>query len=182
MIGKTEEDVGGEKRFFVDTNILAYAFDESEKRKREICANLVRAGFQGESNLYLSNQILGELFVVLTRKVARPLSKEKASTIVRGFIDSPKWSKMNYDHLTVGRALDYLENASISFWDLLLAETMRDAGVSTLYTENIRDFRKIPWINTVNPMISGKGLTKAASKHAAKEATSHGEKEIKETL
>ena len=90
-----------DKRHFVDTNILAYAFDQSEKKKRKICAKLVRAAFQGESNSYLSNQILCELFVVLTSKVAKPLSNEKASTIVRGFIDSAKWNKTNYDHTTV---------------------------------------------------------------------------------
>ncbi len=141
---------------FVDTNILVCAFDQSEKKKRQICEKLVRTTFQGESNSYLSNQILGELFVVLTNKVAKPLSKEKASTIVRGFIDSLKWNKTNYDHSTVRRALADAETINISFWDLLIAETMRDAGVRVLLTENTKDFSKVPWIKAINPMTTQK--------------------------
>lgn len=138
--------------FFVDTNILAYAYDQSEKRKRELCSKLVRSAFEGEANLYISNQILAELFVVLTKKVARPLSRDKASVIVRGFIDSERWNKVNYDHLTVGRALHDQSSLDVPFWDLMIAETMKDAGVVHLYTENKRDFEKIPWIKTVNPI------------------------------
>ena len=148
--------------FFFDTNILAYAFDQSEKKKRKICANLVRSAFQGESNSHLSNQILGELFVVLTKKVAKPLSKEEASTIVRGFIDSAKWKKVNYDHTTVRRALDDAENINVSFWDLLIAETMRDAGVIVLFTENIKDFGKVPWIKALNPIVPEKSSIQKA--------------------
>ena len=140
--------------FFVDTNILAYAYDRSDKRKRAICAKLIRSAFEGESNFFVSNQILAELFVVLTRKVANPLSSEDAGTIVRAFIDSQKWTKINYDFMTVRRALDDARNmgAYSSFWDLLIAETMRDSGVKTIYTENLRHFEKIPWVNAVNPM------------------------------
>ena len=145
-----EPDVVGPT--FVDTNILAYAFDQSEKKKRKICEKLVRDTFQGESNSYLSGQVLGELFVVLTKKVANPLSKEKASTIVSGFINSSRWKKINYDHTTVRRALIDAETINISFWDLLIAETMKDAGVNVLLTENIKDFDKVRWIKTINPI------------------------------
>ncbi len=100
MSGETNDDIP----FFVDTNILAYAYDQSEKKKRKICGKIVRAAFQGESNSYLSNQILGELFIVLTNKVAKPFSKEKACAVLRGFIDSPKWNKANYDHTTIRRS------------------------------------------------------------------------------
>jgi len=144
----------GERRrtFFFDTNVLAYAFDQSEKKKREICSRLVRGAFQGESVCYLSNQILGELYVVLRTRVTNPLSKEQAGIIVRGFIDSPKWNKVNYDHLTVRRALSDGESINVAFWDLLIAETMKDAGVSLLVTENVRNFRKISWIKPLNPV------------------------------
>ena len=142
---------GSEEAFF-DTNILAYAFDESDERRKEKCEAVVRAGFQGDNVCHVSNQILGELFVVLTRHARRPLSKEKAAVIVNGFVDSSKWIKINYTHLTVKRALLDLENINTSFWDLLIAETMRDAKVRTIYTKNERDFGKIPWVRVVNPL------------------------------
>jgi predicted nucleic acid-binding protein len=142
----------GEERTFFDTNILAYAFDESDDKRRKLCEKLVRSGFQGEANCYISNQVLAELFLVLTRYVERPVSMEKAAMIVSGLTDSPAWKKINYTHLTVKRAIEDLRTVHASFWDILIAETMRDAGVKTIYTENLRDFGKIPWIRVENPM------------------------------
>ncbi len=151
-MGKEMNFMKGEEGAFFDTNILAYAFDESDEKRREPCEKLVKTGFQGDAVCYVSNQVLGELYVVLTRHVRRPLSKEKAAVIVSGLIDSPKWNKINYTHLTVRRALADFEMFKTSFWDVLIAETMRDAGVRTLYTENEKDFKKIPWVQVMNPI------------------------------
>ncbi len=139
---------------FIDTNILAYAFDESDEKRRRPCADLVRAGFEGDAQYCISNQVLGELFMVLTKHVGSPISRERASVVVSGFVDSPKWKKVNYTHLTVKRALEDLQTINISFWDVLIAETMREAGIRTVYTENEKDFRRIPWVRTENPLLN----------------------------
>ena len=149
MKGSGEKE---EHEAFFDTNILAYAFDESEARRKQKCESLVRSGFQGDAICHVSNQVLSELFVVLTKHAARPLSKEKAGVIVNGFVDSSKWVKMNYTHMTLKRVLFDLETINAPFWDLLIAETMREAKVRTIYTENERDFAKIPWVKVVNPL------------------------------
>ena len=144
-----------QKSSFFDTNILAYAFDESDERRRKPCADLVRAGFQGQIGCCVSNQILSELFVVLTSHIGKPLPREKAAVIVSGFIDSLKWTRTNYTYLTVKRAFEDLQTINTaSFWDLLIAETMKEAGLRTLYTENVRDFKNIPWIEVNNPVAS----------------------------
>lgn len=142
----------GDEAAFVDTNILAYAFDESNEKYRKLCSEIVRDGFEGDAQYYLSNQVLSELFVVLTKHVGKPLSKERATIIVSGFVDSSKWKKLNYTHLTVKRVLQDLQTINTSFWDALIAETMREAGIRVVYTENERDFRKIPWIQVKNPL------------------------------
>jgi predicted nucleic acid-binding protein len=77
---------------------------------------------------------------------------KKASTIVRSFIDSPSWTKLNYDHRTVSRAVADSGSTSAHFWDLLIAETMRDAGVKRIYTENVKDFEGVSWVEPVNPL------------------------------
>ena len=139
---------------FFDTNVIAYAFDRSDERKRQPCQRLVRLGFQDDLSSCISNQVLGELFLFLTKKVVRPLTRKVAGTIVRGFIDSPRWKKLNYSHLTVRRALEDAGTINASFWDLLISETMRESGVTRLYTENETDFRKIPWVEVLNPLRS----------------------------
>ncbi len=39
----------------------------------------------------------------------------------------------------------------MSFWDSLLAATMKENNIFNIYTENIKDF-KVPWINAINPV------------------------------
>jgi predicted nucleic acid-binding protein len=144
----------------LDTNILAYAYDKSDPKRRKICERLVRSGFEGDSPYYVSGQVLGELYVVLTRSVTKPLPKEEAGLIVDAFVDSPNWGKLNYDHLTVKHALEDLRTINTSFWDIMIAETMKEAGIGTLYTENEKDFREIPWINVVNPFAAENPTTR----------------------
>jgi predicted nucleic acid-binding protein len=152
MRGSSQQKEEQDQGTFFDANILAYAFDDSEASRREKCTSLVRSGFQGDAVCLVSNQVLSELFVVLTKHAKKPLPKEKAGIIVNGFVDSSKWIKINYTHLTVKRALIDLEAMNVPFWDLLIAETMREARIRTIYTENERDFAKIPWVEVVNPI------------------------------
>ena len=137
----------------LDTNILAYAYDRSDAKRRKICGKIVKSCFLGESRCYVSGQILGELYVVLTKKVAKPLSNAQAALIIDGFVDSPNWGKLDYSHATVKRTVEDLKTVGTSFWDMLIAETMRDAGVRLLYTENEKDFEMIPWVTVKNPLL-----------------------------
>ncbi|MDG7008030.1 MAG: hypothetical protein JRN06_07275 [Nitrososphaerota archaeon] len=150
-------------RTFFDTNIIAYAFDRSERAKRLVCKELVDMVFSGESPGALSNQVLAELFVVLTQKVGKAVSKAKAGAIVRGLLDSSTWSKLDCDSGTVARAAADSATMPNHFWVLLIAETMRDGGVGRIYTENVSDFQGVPWIEAVNPFAArrkpGKGET-----------------------
>src|SRR4051812_42186635 len=61
------------EREFVDANILVYAFDASAGIKQAAAAKLLER-LWNEDNGCLSVQVLQEFFVVVTRKVARPLS------------------------------------------------------------------------------------------------------------
>ena len=42
----------------------------------------------------------------------------------------------------------------VPFWDALIAASMLDAGISSIVTENERDFRRVPGINVINPFRS----------------------------
>ena len=46
----------------VDTNILIYAFDARDKKKKETASKLLRDAFLGEHSLIVTNQILFPLF------------------------------------------------------------------------------------------------------------------------
>ena len=54
---------------FVDTNVLVYAFDKSSSPKKLVAQRLMNE-LMAEDRLRVSTQVLQELFVTLTRKVA----------------------------------------------------------------------------------------------------------------
>lgn len=134
-----------------DTNILVYAYDESEKEKRQIAEKLVEDVFLGNINGILSNQILSELFYVLTEKINKPLKKEIAAAIIRKYILSSKWHMVNYTSVTVLRAALSASQHNNSFWDTLISETMKENGIVQIITENEKDFKNIPGIRVRNP-------------------------------
>jgi len=136
---------------FLDTNIIAYAFDESDPNKKKICEELVEKAFKGEITGCVSNQVLGELFMVLTKKVRRPVPKATARIVVESLIDSVNWVKINYDHNTVKKSIEKSRTINVPFWDILITETMKENGIVKIYTENERDFKKIHEIKTINP-------------------------------
>ena len=133
---------------FIDTNIIAYAYDKSEPRKHLKCVKIIEQGFMGEKNFYISNQILAELASVLLNKIQKTLPEKDVKEIIEEFNLSNEWKKLNYTTSTVEKAV----TATTPFWDSLIAETMKENNISTIYTENTKDFKKISGINTINPV------------------------------
>ena len=69
-------------RIFLDTNVLVYAYDTSDPLKQKRAQDILRSGMLSGSAL-VSAQVLGELFVVLTRKIPQPLMIADAIGVVR---------------------------------------------------------------------------------------------------
>jgi predicted nucleic acid-binding protein len=136
---------------FYDTNILVYAYDESESKKRQVAEKLVESVFSGEVKGVLSNQILSELFYVLTEKINKPLSKEIAAKITRKYVISDKWKKLDYTNSTALKATLSSSYYNSSFWDTLVAETMKENEIVQIITENEKDFKVIPGLKVINP-------------------------------
>ena len=107
--------------------------------------------FAGEIKGSLSNQIISELFYVLTEKINRPLEKEIAAEIAKKYVVSDKWQKVDYDSTTALKAALSSAHYRTSFWDTLVAETMKENEIGEIYTENEKDFRPISGIKMINP-------------------------------
>ena len=132
------------------TNILIYAYDLSESRKRKLCKQIVKDVFSGKEVGVVSGQILVELYNSLTRKLAVPAGS--ASKIVESFILSNNWLKINYNENTIKTALRSSLAFKAPFLDTLIAETMKEPGLNTIITENEKDFIRIPGMRVINPI------------------------------
>ena len=135
--------------FLLDTNILIYAYDKDEVEKSKKAEELLAKCFLGELDLSISNQNLAE-FVYATTKKSK-LNFDQAMTNVRDIFNSKTFKKINYTSETVISAIAIAKEFKTSFWDSLLAATMRENGIFNIYTENVNDF-EMPWIKAVNPL------------------------------
>ena len=66
---------------FFDTNVLVYAHDAGEPRKREVARGLILEHL-GADTLCTSTQALAEYFSVVTRKGEAPLSGQAAAWLI----------------------------------------------------------------------------------------------------
>ena len=136
--------------WFVDTNILVYAFDASEEKQKK-AQEILQACWEGKTQFAISLQNLTELFVVLTRKVKNRLSVTEASHIVTLFLTNENWKKLAPKETTIALALRLTHNFSVPFWDSMLAAVMIENNIQHIYTENVKDFANAPGIVVKNP-------------------------------
>ncbi|MCL5424006.1 MAG: PIN domain-containing protein [Candidatus Marsarchaeota archaeon] len=136
---------------FIDTSVLVYAFDNANQKKHAITTNLINNILNKGGRVIISNQVLLELYNVLTRFISKPLAAEEAKSIILDFFDSQDWIKLDYSTSTTKRAITVATDIKVSIWDVLIAETMRENDIYVIVTENEKDFRRIPGITVENP-------------------------------
>lgn len=134
--------------FLIDSNIFIYAFEKEENYKKDKAKRLLNECLSGVRQFTISSQNLSEFVSVTTRK--GKLSIDEAKNFIIKAAEFEGFKKINYSAETIVFALDFVQQFKMSFWDSLLAATMRENGIFNIYTENTKDF-KMPWINAVNP-------------------------------
>ena len=137
-----------EELFLIDSNILVYAYEKEESIKKDEAKNLLKECLLGVKQFAISIQNLSEFVFVTTKK--GKLTIDEAKYFVIKMAQFEGFKKINYSAETIPLALDITQQFKTSFWDSLLAATMKENGIFSIYTENTKDF-KIPWINAVNP-------------------------------
>ena len=135
----------------LDTNILVYAFDNSLPTKQDAARHLLKNALIENGEFSVSIQNLSEFFAVVTSKIQKPLAKQLAAQIVQKLLKFAGITKIAPQPETVAKAVQFCSAQNADYWDALLAATMLENNVFTIYTENEKDFRQIPGINVINP-------------------------------
>lgn len=134
-------------RDFVDTNVLVYAVDDAEPAKRDRARSILGAD-DAASRLVLSTQVLCEFYVVVTRRLQRPLPAGDAAEAVR---ELSKLAVVGSDADLVGDAVRLSIEAQLSLWDALVVEAARVAGCERVLTEDLSDGAEIASVRIENP-------------------------------
>ena len=132
---------------FVDTNVLAYAYDGDSPAKREIARRVLN----DLGGAVISTQVLLELYAVLTRKLGLP--QETAYQAVDALMDL---EVVPTDARLVSDGLRLSVDSNISHWDALIVVAAVRAGCDTLLTEDLSHGQVIEGIRIVNPFAAGR--------------------------
>ncbi len=133
--------------FLIDSNLLVYAYEDDVVRSepaRQLIASLSR-----KNQASVSVQNLAEFSNVAAGKKKNVIPLAEAQTALAFF--SENLNVLPYGLKTVSSALALVQSHGTPFYDALLAATMIENGIATIYTENVKDFERIPGIKAVNP-------------------------------
>lgn len=131
-------------RSFVDTNVFAYVLDDAEPAKQARARDVLSGAEPGM--LVISAQVLGELYVVATRKLG--IEPAAAGAFVDDLADLPV---VPIDAVLVKSAITTSRSATISYWDALIVEAATAAGCERVLTEDLADGASIGSVRIESP-------------------------------
>ena len=137
----------------IDTNIIVYAYDTSEKEKHSISKDILKQIWKDGGGIVCLQNLM-EFFVIITKKVENPIDIIEAKTIIDDFLKSENWKVIDRDEDTFFKAIDIVSKNKIHLWDAMIAACMKENDINEIVTENKKDFEKIPDIKVIIPFES----------------------------
>lgn len=141
----------------IDSNILIYAHNKASLYYRE-AKQLIHRVVQ-EDLVGISDLSLREFYAVITdgRKVEKPFTPSTACALLKNYFQSERVKICRLTDEVWQKALEYTALYHLARYDLddlLIALTLSLNGIGTVYTTNIKDFKKFDFIQAINPFDS----------------------------
>jgi len=133
-------------KYFIDSNVLIYVFDETDYAKRARSEELIRSAVR-EGIGCISYQVVQETINVITRKLSA------TATQANLFLEDvlvPLWSVHPTSRL-YRCGLDIMRRYRFSFYDSLIVAAALEAKCRTLFSEDLQDGQTIEKLTIVNP-------------------------------
>jgi len=144
--------------FAIDTNILVYAHNKdsefNEKASAFLEDKMNKRDSEGKLDVCIPSQVLMEFINVITRQTLKsPLSLSEALQIVQDYLDT-NVQIVNQQETQIQTFLELLSTVTTrkKIFDVVLAATLKDNGISGLYTLNVTDFQEFNFLNIINPL------------------------------
>ncbi|HHD63301.1 MAG TPA: PIN domain-containing protein [Desulfobulbaceae bacterium] len=135
-------------KFFLDTNIFVYSFDDTAKDKQQQARELIKEGLKS-GNGHISFQVIQEFFNVATKKFAVPMPLLSSKEYLDKVFMQLEVVYPDGEYVKIG--LDIAATTGYSFYDSLIISTALKADCETLYTEDLQNGQKIRNLTLVNP-------------------------------
>lgn len=143
------KDNNTSNKCFLDTNLLIYAWDNTEPNKKNLIISFLNS-IKVKSYPIISTQTLGEFYNIAVKKLG--LTKDQSYFICE------EYSKMFpvYEITTenVLHAMQISKKTQFSYWDSLILAMAVDTGCSVLYSEDLNIGQEIEGVRIINPFVS----------------------------
>jgi predicted nucleic acid-binding protein len=136
------------ERFFLDTNVFVYTFDESKPVRRAKARELVEMGLTTGLGS-VSYQVLQEFLNVALTKFAVPLGAGDARAFLERVL-APMW-RVSPSASLYSQAIDIQSSSGYGFYDSLIVASALASGCVTLYSEDLQHGRRFASLTVVDP-------------------------------
>jgi predicted nucleic acid-binding protein len=131
---------------FLDTNVLAYAYDDGEPKKQDIARDYLSRAIEGE--YVVSVQVLAELTAVLLHKFSTPITAEKMIMLLDAL--SPL-KVVQPDKEMVRRAVEAHAQYGLHFYDGMIVAAAERAGCRRIWSEDFNVGQEYFGMKAENP-------------------------------
>ena len=135
-------------KFFLDTNILVYTFDEENPEKQKRARSLVAEAF-AESLGMISYQVVQEFLNAALRKFSKPLTSADAERYLSVVLEPlcTVFASVGLFH----QAVEIMDRWKYGFYDALIIASALQAECSILYSEDFQHGQNIGSLRIINP-------------------------------
>jgi predicted nucleic acid-binding protein len=138
-------------KFFLDSNILVYAFDKAAPAKARRAQELIEEAVTSGRGI-ISYQVAQEFLNVALRRFVHPLTVAEAeqylSTVLRPLM------AVHSSPALLAEGLRLKGRYSLSWFDSLIIAAAVEAGCDVLYSEDMQNGQKIGELTIANPFLS----------------------------
>ena len=135
------------EKIFVDTNVFVYVHDAGDPRRSAVAQEWLQRLWREQTGR-TSVQVLNELYVTLTRKLARRMNAHEAWEVVRALL---AWAPQPLDRELLPRAREIEQRYRLSWWDSLIVAAAQLQDCDVLLTEDLQAGARFGRVTVRNP-------------------------------
>jgi predicted nucleic acid-binding protein len=135
-------------KYFIDTNIFVYSFDDRQPQKKEKALALIREALRTSMGM-ISTQVIQEFLNVATQKFAVPMKIEGAKEYLRLVLNP--LCQVYRDLALYESCLELQDETKYSFYDAMILAAAVQGGCASLYSEDLQDGQVIRGVTVANP-------------------------------
>ncbi len=115
--------------FFIDTNVLVYAYSETEPEKKQIALQLL-----ADRSICMSTQVINEFVWIMSSKYR--VDMKLLSDVAKNLFLMYRMDTV--DDKTITAAIDLSVRYRLAYWDSLIVSSALRLNCPTLYSEDLQ--------------------------------------------